>query len=264
MKRWISLAVLFMIAAAPLATAQESSPISWLSFETTKSGKSRDLIGATIKEDGPMYDELLANGTLTSWGIAVPITHTPGDHMNFMLWAGMTDCSKVSDLEAGFMKLFASRTPEQMAESEKAYTEAVVKGSHHDWIIRHHVYQQGSGDQAPKYFRIGYYKATPGNSAKITGFYKMHLQPVYEKLLADGTITSFGLSTQEIHGVGDDWTHIGWYTMSNLGSIDKVEAAVDGAFTEEMVAEIGPLMDQSAHWDQVLLIVHIGGTTPEM
>jgi hypothetical protein len=183
--------------------------------------------------------------------------------MNFMLWAGMTDWSKVSDLEAGFMKLFASRTPEQMAESEKAYNEAVVKGSHHDWIIRHHVYQQGSGDQAPKYFRIGYYKATPGNSAKITGFYKLHLQPVYEKLLADGTITSIGLSTQEIHGVGD-WTHIGWYTMSNLGSIDKVEAAVDGAFTEEMVAEIGPLMDQSAHWDQVLLIVHIGGTTPEM
>ena len=56
MKRWISLAVLFMIAAAPLATAQDSGPITWLSFETTKSGKSRELVGATIKEDGPMMD----------------------------------------------------------------------------------------------------------------------------------------------------------------------------------------------------------------
>ena len=70
-------------------------------------------------------------------------------------------------------------------------------------------------------------------------------------------------ATQEIHGVGD-WTHIDWYTMTNLGSIDKVQAAVDGAMTPEMGAEIGPMMDPSAHWDQVLLIVHMGGTTPEM
>jgi hypothetical protein len=262
MKRWISLAVLFMIAAAPLATAEDSGPISWLSFETTKSGKSRDLISATIKDDGPMYDELLANGTLNSWGIAIPITHTPHDHMNFMLWANMSGWSKVGDLEAGFMKLFASRTPEQMAEGQQLYNEAVVEGSHHDWIIRHQVYAQGDGSQAPKYFRIGYYKATPGNESKITGFYKKYLQPVYEKLLDEGAITSFGLSTQEIHGVGD-WTHIGWYTMSDLGSIDKVQAATDAAFTEEMGAEIGPMMDPSAHWDQVLLIVHLGGTAPK-
>ena len=262
MKRLITLAALFMIAAAPLATAQDAGPISWLSFEMTKSGKSRDLISATVKEDGPMYDGLLADGTLSSWGIAIPITHTPHDQMNFMLWATMSDWSKVSDLEAGFTKLFASRTPEQMAEASKKYKEAVVEGSHHDWIIRHQVYEQGSGDQLPKYFRIGYYKATPGNFDKVTSFYKKHMQPVYEKLLADGTVTSYGLSTQEIHGVGD-WTHIGWYTMSNLGSIDTVQAAVDAAFTEEMAAEIGPMFDPSAHWDTVLLIVHMGGMTAE-
>jgi hypothetical protein len=261
MKRWISLAALFMIAAASLATAEEPGPISWLSFETTQSGKSRDLIRATIKDDGPMYDELLANGSLTSWGIAIPITHTPKDHGNFMLWATMPGWSQVGDLETGFMKLFASRTPEQMAEGQKLYKDAVVEGSHHDWIIRHQVYLQGSGDQMPKYFRIGYYKATSGNAGKISAMYKKYFQPVYQKLLDEGVITSFGLSTQEIHGVGD-WTHIGWYTMSDLGAIDKVQAATDGVVTEEIGAEIGPMMDPSAHWDQVLLIVHVGGTTP--
>lgn len=263
MKRLMILAGLLMIAAAPLATAQEAGPISWLSFETTKSGKSRELIGATVKEDGPMYDGLLADGTLLSWGIMIPITHTPHDQMNYMLWATMSDWSKVSDLEAGFSKLFATRTPEQMAELNKSYNASVEEDSHHDWIIRHQIYKQGSGDQVPKYFRIGYYKATPGNFDKVTTFYKKHLEPVYDKLLADGTITGYGLSTQEIHGVGD-WTHTGWYTMANLGSIDKVQAAVDAAFTEEMAAEIGPMFDPSAHWDQVMLIVHLGGMTPEM
>lgn len=51
--------------------------------------------------------------------------------------------------------------------------------------------------------------------------------------------------------------------MSNLGSIDTVQAATDAAFTPEMGAKISPMMDPSAHWDQVLLIVHLGGTTPE-
>lgn len=35
------------------------------------------------------------------------------------------------------------------------------------------------------------------------------------------------------------------------------------SLAEEMGAKIGPMMDQSAHWDQVLLIVHLGGPTPE-
>ena len=152
MKRLIILVTLAIIAAAPLAFAHEHEPITWLAFETTKSGKSRDLIGHTIKEDGPMYDELLANGTLTTWGIAIPIVHTPNDHMNYMLWATMDGWSRVGELEAGFMKLFASRTPEEMAAGQKLYQESVEENSHHDWILRHKVYRQSDGDQVPKYF----------------------------------------------------------------------------------------------------------------
>jgi len=260
MKRWVSLAVLMIIGLAPLASAQEDAgPITWLAFEKTKSGKSRDAISATVKEDGPMYDELLANGTLSSWGIAIPIVHTPQDHMNFMLWATMADWGKVGDLENGFTKLFQSRTPEQMAASMKNYQESVVEGSHHDWIIRHRVHRVGKGDQKPKYFKIGYYRATPGNEQKLTEFYKKHIQPVYEKLLANGTITSYGLSVQELHGAGN-WTHIGWYTMPDLGAVDTVEKATDAIFTPELISEIAPMMDPSAHYDQVLLIVHLGGT----
>jgi hypothetical protein len=257
--RCLAIATLLVLGLATLATAQQGpGPITWLSFETTKSGTSRDLIGASIEKDGPMYDELLANGTLTSWGIAIPITHTPRDHMNYMLWATMDGWSRVGELEAGFMKLFASRTPEQMAEGQKLYQESVEEDSHHDWIIRHEVYRQGSLEVPPKYFRIGYFKATPGNEGKISAAYKEHFQPIYQQLLDDGVITGFGLSVQELHGVGD-WTHIGWYTMADLGAIDTVQAATANAMSEEDAATIGLMMDSSAHWDQVLLIVHLGG-----
>ena len=84
------------------------------------------------------------------------------------------------------------RTPKQMAELNKNYQDSVEKGSHHDWIIRHQIYKQGSGEQVPKYFRIGYYKATPGNFDKVTKFYKKHLEPVYDKLLDDGDVLAAG------------------------------------------------------------------------
>jgi len=43
-----------------------------------------------------------------------------------------------------------------------------------------------------------------------------------------------------------------------------VQAAVDAIFTPELGAEITPMMDFSAHRDQVLLIVHLGGRGPKM
>jgi hypothetical protein len=260
MKRWISLAVVGMIAIAPFAAAQDApGPMTWVALDKTKPGKGMELIAMTVKDDGPMYDELLANGTLLSWGIAIPINHRPGDDMNHMLWATMSDWSKVGGLQAGFMKLFASRTPEQSAAMQAAYQETVYEGSHHDWIIRQEVYQQGPGDQRPNYFYVGYYKAKPGMEDKLTAQYKSAIQPVYQKLLAEGTITSFGLSTQELHGDAD-WTHIGWYTMSDLGAIDAAHAAMMAGVSEAQMAEFLPMMEPEAHSDQVLLIVHLGGS----
>ena len=263
MKRRITLAALVTFGLAPLAVAQDGpGPLTWVALDKTKPGKGMDLVSMTVKDDGPMYDELLANGTLLSWGIALPINHRPGDDSNHVLWATMSDWSKVEGLQAGFMKLFASRTPEQSAAMQAAYQETVYEGAHHDWILRQEVYRQGSGDQRPNYFYIGYYKAKPGMADKLTALYKSAIQPVYEKLLADGTITSFGLSTQELHG-DTGWTHIGWYTMSNLGAIDTAHAAMMASVSEAQMAEFAPLMEADAHSDQVLLIVHLGGAGTE-
>ena len=264
--RCLTMVTMLVLGLAPLATAEEGpGPITWLSFETTKSGKSRDLIGATIKEDGPMYDELLANGTLTSWGIAIPIAHNAKrDHMNYMLWATMDGWSRVGELEAGFMKLFASRTPEQMAEGQKLYDEATVDGSHHDVIIRHHVHEvpaPGEGTP-PKYFHISYWKTAPQGYDAMTEFYKDNIAPIMAPLQASGAVASYGISTQELHA-DPSWTHVTWYLVSDLEAIDTVSQALDAGLDKDAVAEIMPMMDWEGHWDQVLMIVHMGGMPTE-
>jgi hypothetical protein len=179
-----------------------------------------------------------------------------------MLWATMSDWGKVGGLQAGFEKMFATRSPEEMAASQKAYKEATVEGSHHDWIVRHHVHQTGTVEVGPRYFNTSYWKTKPGAEEKLTAFYKNHMTPIFEGLYTDGTITGYGIFTQEIHG-DPEWTHVTWYAITDLAAIDTVGRALDSVLTEEQLAEVFPIMEMGAHKDQVLMIVHLGGTTSE-
>jgi len=156
--------------------------------------------------------------------------------------------------------MFTSRTPEEMAEMQKAYGEATVEGAHHDWIVRYEVMKQSTGEVMPRYIYVSYYTARPGQD--LTAYYKKHASPIYDKLLADGTITGYGMYTQELHGE-PGWTHLSWYTTADLGAIDSVGTAFEASFTEEMMSEAMEVMDWSAHKDQVLLIVHLGAMPQE-
>lgn len=264
MKRAIVCGFGLMLCLVPMASAQDNSgPITWLALEKTESGKSRQLMAASIGEDGPMYDEMLKNGTLSSWGIAIPINHHLNAEWNYMLWATMSGWGDVQTLQGGFEKGFATRTPEQMMENQRTYDEATVDGAHHDWIIRHHVHQLGSPDQAPpKYFHISYWKAAPHAHDQLIAFYEDQVAPIMAEYHASGAISSYGISTQELHG-DPRWTHITWYTVSELSTIDTVGASLDAEMDQAKVAEIMPMMDYEAHWDQVLLIAHIGGMDSE-
>ena len=262
MKRLVSCAVLLLLGLVPLASAQEEAgPITWFALDTTKGG-SRNLIELTVKDDGPMYDGLLASGSLLSWGIAIPINHRPDDTWNYMLWTTMADWGKIGDLQAGFENSFAARSPKDMAASQKAYEEATIGGAHHDWIVRHQVYQPGTGEVRPRYFNTSFWKTKPGTEEKLTAFYKDRMQPVFEGLRTAGTISGYGIFTQEIHG-DPEWTHVTWYAISDLAAIDAVGPALDAALTEADLAEIFPIMEMEAHKDQVLMVVHVGGTSEE-
>ncbi len=255
-------ALLIVVAALPLSAQDGPGPISWLAFDTSAPGKSRDLIRMTIEDDGPMYDQLVKDGTLLSWGIAIPINHRLDDQWNYVLWANMADWSKVGGLQAGFEKMFASRTPDEMMAMQAAYNEATVQGAHHDWIVRQQIYRQGSGDAVPRYLDIGYFQAKPGMDQVMTEFFKNQIAPINEKLLAAGIIKGYGMYTQELHGE-QGWSHVAWTSYTNLGDKDKADEMFWANFSDAQMAEAMSLMDWGAHKDQILLIVHLGGMPQE-
>ena len=258
----IALALLLVLSLVPVASAQDGS-MGWVALETTKSGKSRNLISATIKEDGPMYDKLLASGKLSSWGIAIPINHSTDDTWNFLLWTNFADWSGVGDIQAGFEGLFASRTPEQMAEGQKNYAESTVAGSHHDWIVRHEIHRVNpTPEQQPRYFDLGYWTVKPGMAEKFIEFYNATVTPVLDKLMATDTLQGHGVFSHVIHG-DTGFSHLTWVSVADLSALDTIDDAFQKSFSEEQMGNFMEMVEWDSHKDQILLIVHLGGTTPE-
>ncbi len=261
-RRILVAVVASLVAMSSLAVAQkdDSGSIVWFSLMQSKSGKGMDLVQATVKHDAAMYDELLESGAIMSWGIAIPINHRQEDTWNHLLWVDLADWSKVGDLQAGFMKLFASRTPEQSKKIEAEFKAAVEEGSHFDWLAKNELWISAEGGDVPRYFGMGYWRAKPGSADTVTEFYKKTVAPIYGKLLADGVISGYGLMLQDLH-TDPSWTHIGWYAMSGLGAVDKVKKALQAGLKDVDMSPVMEAMEPGGHWDQILLIAHLGGSS---
>ena len=86
MKRRIFTAAALAVAVAAPAFAQPVPPITWVAYTMGKPGKTNDWVKMVVKEDGPLYDKLVAAGVIRSWGIATPINHRPGFGWNLLTW----------------------------------------------------------------------------------------------------------------------------------------------------------------------------------
>ena len=101
---------------------------------------------------------------------------------------------------------------------------------------------------------------------QIADLYRSWRAPILDPLMEAGTITGHGVYTPYMHGPGgwDDVT--GWVTMTDLGAMDAVEAAVDAdaaAHSEEEEAAWMEAMQtifepptEGNHTDRLLVVTH--------
>lgn len=71
-----------------------------------------------------------------------------------------------------------------------------------------------------------------------------------------------GILTPELQGrVG--WTHLSWMSVADLVDLDVVSKAKAEGLTEEQMAEFVSPVKRESNKDQILPIVHLGGSAPE-
>ncbi len=262
------------LLVVPLAAAQEqeeeeSNPIIWVSFVKAQRGKSTALTQNIAQTDGPIFDQLMADGKLLGWGVGQPINHWPGDDWTHAQWATFPGWEQVNEFIGAFMATQATKSEEEKKAQQEEWESLVVAGSHYDAVNRSLILEPGGSTQRPTYLNIAFYKAQPGQAGELQKIFEEHGVPVLKKLQDEDVIGGFGLYTAELHG-DYSWSHVVWYMMPGLGARDAVREALEAAEAARSEEENKAMMERfekvfvpEAHQDRILVLTHLGGAPAE-
>ena len=187
----------------------------------------------------PVRDKLMADGVVLAWGIETPVLRYPGGttHLIWFSVADWTGVEKVlSAMEARLQQLAvedAKRTESAHASKQKPpmttmeRQQAVFDMSKtRDWLVRDLVAAYGpppSSGVLPV-TRYNFIKVKPGKGAEYRRTWEKYNKPVFDKLIADGSLLAYGLAIEEVKTDGE-FTHFVWIAAANMSGMDKLGPA---------------------------------------
>ena len=215
----LALSLLFVASAA----AQQVEPIIYVADFTVKPGKNADFMDLVKKYDAPVFDQLLKDGVIMAWGVDVPVLHTAGGSTHSFWWA----MPNVGALDKVFAALEEMEKKHAGEGIEEKFLAAVDVSKHGDLLLREIITNSGSaqpGNDQGGYLWLTFGRIQPGKSDEFRKLWTEYFKPVYDKLVADGTIYSYSLGVEEAKTT-DSFTHYVAVGMPNLAARDKVVAA---------------------------------------
>ncbi len=230
MRKLLTTFVFLLLAALSVAAQEGMRPVSYLAEIRVNPGYESKVVDLIKKYDKPVFDRLVAEGTVIAWGLDAKMVHNEGGTTHMFWWV-------TADF-AGQDKVFAALFGIEMADAdEKAFQDAVVADKHHDHILRTQIINIKEEEPAgPVYTRYSFTKVKPGKGDEWEDLWKTYTKPIYDKLVADGAIFGFGVDTEYIHTEDPGWRVI-WVVTTGLGAFDKVDAAFRAAFEARSEAE---------------------------
>lgn len=210
--------LLFAVALS----AQDYKYLNSVATFKVAAGKEHAFIERS-KEFVPTLDKLMDAGTVIGYGIDVDWLHVPGNN-NIVLWLETPNYAalqKAEDAIGDFEKSNPGLLQDLMGMADMS--------THHDYILRtregnHRAIPAGAQPVEDEDF----VKVKPGRMQDFMAMFNKYDKPVYEKLVADGTIYAYEMDTEAVHTgePGATWTIV---TMPDLGTKDKVDKAFDEA-----------------------------------
>jgi hypothetical protein len=159
------------------------------------------------------------------------------------------------------------RSAAENKKIEDTFYAAVAMDAHRDGVYRQVAGKTGRPPASPEgkgYLWLAYYTAKPGKDSDVTSFFAAVVQPVMDKLVADGVIGAYGLVIPTVHVAGAS-THIAWYWVDSLASIDNVQAALRGAREKrsseqnaELDAHAEGIFEPGTHFDDLVQVAMSG------
>lgn len=167
-------------------------------------------------QDRPVLDKLVADGTLTGYGAYTNLIHQEGEPTHGTWFTATSEGKLLKALEVIY--------------AQPALVGAAVQGAskHWDQILVSTIYGSKPGASAG-YLTWSQWEVKPGEMRSYNDLNKSTIVPVMEKLLADGTITSYGVDAEDYHQ-GKTGVIYEYFTVPDAASLDKANKALEDLF----------------------------------
>lgn len=250
---------LFLVSlfVAAAAFAQPVQPqLTWLRYYQALPGKDMELTRLLVDGSKPIFDKLMAEKKIASWGLAVPITHNdePWTHVFYIT---VNDWSGVEQLVQGVEASDAAMPKAEMERMDKAFLAAYRQEMTRDVILRHLSQSEAPPMAMPKYIGVETYVIKQGRANDALGLFNEWAKPLFTGIGAKGKFGPWGFSTQEQTGA---WTHMVWYFMSDLGALDQHDAAMmalDPVKLRGFDVRLRDMSEPEKHRMMILRLVHV-------
>lgn len=199
-----------------------------------------------IANEKALMDKLIADGTIVSYGDFSNLLHQEGQPTHGSWFTATSIANLLKGLEAIYT------LPE--------VTSPVFSASKHwDFFMGSRLHNARSGKFQGGYLAGAGFDAKPGHAHEFDELIKNNLVPVFEKLLADGAVTSYSVDSEVFH-MEKPGRITFVYTTADAAGVDKVEQAVLSAFEKNsaLQAALQGAVDHDTHRD---FLARIGSMT---
>jgi hypothetical protein len=242
MTKRIVLCALLMLMSCFAGAAQQSSsgpqPLTfWYEYHVNP-GKEDEFLNLVKTVGGPVRDKLMADGVVMAWGVEKPVIRVP-ENATHMVWYMVADYAGVEKVESA-MDAQIAKLNEDAVKGSAAGKKGAVPASGptaqvvtitdfaktHDYLTRAIV--SGFTNERPTAgalpcSRYSFVKVKPGKGAEYRKAWEKYNKPVFDKMIADGTIVAYALVVEEVRTDGD-FTHYTWIATKDLATQDKARA----------------------------------------
>jgi hypothetical protein len=188
--------------------------------------------------DKPVLDKLVGDGTLIGYGAYTNIIHQEGEPTHGTWFTATSEGKLLKALEAIYAQPGLVTAPVQGASK------------HWDQILTGDIYGSKPGNTTGGYLTWSRWEIKPGAMRGYTDLTKKVVVPVMEKLLAEGSITSYGQLVEDYHQ-GKMGTVYEYFTVADAASMDKANKALEDLFdnTPALGNAIQSLAERDGHRD---------------
>lgn len=208
--------------ASGMAVAQEKDSYSYATYfycDVTQQERADEIVE---KLDKPIYDAAVADGSITSWGWLAH--HTGGKWRRVQFH----QAPSIDALLAAQKKI-----GDQIEAKNKAMSQEAGKicNSHDDYIWK--VVAGNAGARGKVGFTV-YYVCDSGREAQADELIKRVFAPMFDKLVAEGKLTTWGWLE---HIVGGEYRRLATMTAGDVKSLMAARSSIVAAWQDDPLAE---------------------------